>query len=177
MRRNPYKFSLAILAVSLLAFSGFQGSAKDELLPNFHQVNATLYRSGRPKKGAMQEVKKMGIKTILNLRANDGKTKEEENEAATEGLRFFNVPMDTFDRPTDAQIEKVLSIINDTANQPVLVHCTRGKDRTGTVIACYRIKYDKWTDKQALKEAKQYGIGWWQIQMKDYIKDFYRKNK
>ena len=177
MRKNLYKFSLLILVVSLLALSDFQSRAKDELLPNFHQVNDALYRSGRPKKGAMQEVKKMGIKTILNLRSSDEKTKEEETEATTEGLRFFNVPMETFDRPTDAQIEKALSIINDPANQPVLVHCTRGKDRTGTVIACYRIRHDKWTDKQALKEAKQYGIGWWQIQMKDYIKDFYRKNK
>ena len=60
-------------------------------------------------------------------------------------------------------------------NQPVFVHCKRGSDRTGTVIAVYRMRNDGWTDDEAIKEAKKFGFGWWQFWMKDYIEDYYKK--
>jgi len=53
----------------------------------------------------------------------------------------------------------------------VFVHCRRGKDRTGVVIACYRMRAEGWTAEQALGEAKQHGLAWWEFRMKGYIKD------
>ena len=73
-------------------------------------------------------------------------------------------------RPTDAQIAKVLGLLN--SQEPVFVHCKKGADRTGTVIACYRISHDRWQRQQALKEAKSHGMGFVQVGLKRYILEF-----
>src|SRR5207302_4780730 len=52
-----------------------------------------------------------------------------------------------------------------------------GADRTGTVIACYRIRHDKWTSKQALLEAKEYGMSPLEIGMKRYVAEFEKSHK
>ncbi len=78
-------------------------------------------------------------------------------------------------RPDDKDIEQVLATINDPENQPVLVHCKKGADRTGVVIAIYRITHNGWTSQQAKAEANRYGMKPWQLGMKDYIHDFYKQ--
>ena len=62
-----------------------------------------------------------------------------------------------------SEIEEILEIISNPENQPVFIHCKRGCDRTGTVSAAYRIKFDGWTAEEARREAKERGIGWWQM--------------
>jgi len=59
------------------------------------------------------------------------------------------------------------------SNEPVFVHCKRGSDRTGTVIACYRISHDRWQQKQALQEAKSHGMGLVQVGLKRYIMTYH----
>ncbi|MEP6913455.1 MAG: protein-tyrosine phosphatase family protein [bacterium] len=73
-------------------------------------------------------------------------------------------------------MEEVLSIINAPENQPVFVHCAQGVDRTGTVIAVYRIAHDGWTSEKAKEEANRYGMHPWEIGMKNYIHDFYQRH-
>jgi protein tyrosine/serine phosphatase len=82
--------------------------------------------------------------------------------------------MEGLSRPKDEQVERALAIINDAANQPVFVHCKRGADRTGTLIAIYRIMHDGWTSEDALREAKHYGMSWMEFGMKDYVRDYSR---
>jgi protein tyrosine/serine phosphatase len=153
--------------------------AQDEIkykeLPNFHKVSATVYRGGQPKEGGFQRLAALGIKTVLNLRDADERARDEEKEARAAGLRSFNVPLEGLSRPSDAEIEHALVIINAPENQPVFVHCKRGSDRTGTVIAIYRISHDGWTSEQAKAEAKRYGLGFWEVGMKDYIRDYYER--
>ena len=60
-------------------------------------------------------------------------------------------------------------------NWPVFVHCQRGADRTGVVIAAYRISHEKWTDEQAITEAKRFGLAVVQFRKKDYISDYYKR--
>ena len=82
--------------------------------------------------------------------------------------------MPDLNRPSHEQVARVLAIINDPANHPVFIHCKRGSDRTGTIVACYRISKENWTDEQAIDEAKRHGMSWIQFSMKDYISDFDR---
>jgi tyrosine-protein phosphatase SIW14 len=166
--------SFMLLAV-VAAGAGSQES-QEKVLPNFHKVNEHLYRGAQPLSGGMRLLAAQGIRTIVNLRGEDEGTRAEEQDARAAGLRYFNVPMQGLSRPKDEQVERVLSIINDSHNWPVFVHCNHGKDRTGTIIACYRISHDGWTSEKAKQEAKHYGMSWVQFGMKDYIKDYFDKH-
>jgi protein tyrosine/serine phosphatase len=179
MRGLLSRLSIVIASLTLLTAPG--GASKEvtqeKVLPNFHQVNEHLYRGAQPLSGGIRSLAGKGIKTIINLRGEDEGTRSEEQEASAAGLRYFNVPMRGLSRPTDEEVEKVLAIINDSRNWPVFVHCNHGKDRTGTIIACYRISHDGWTAARAKAEAKHYGMSWVQFGMKDYIKDYYDKHR
>ncbi|MGH7784650.1 MAG: fused DSP-PTPase phosphatase/NAD kinase-like protein, partial [Candidatus Binatia bacterium] len=104
----------------------------------------------------------------------DGRAKREEKWASAAGLRFINIPLSNWFGPKDRSTDSIIKQISLAENQPVFVHCQRGADRTGTVIAIYRITHDSWTAKQANDEAEKFGFGWWQIWMKGYINDYYR---
>ena len=143
-------------------------------LPNFHTVNARLYRGGQPRAGGLQRLAALGVKTIINLRDDDAREAEEEREARALGLRYFNVPLSRAHRPDAKQIDELFALLDAKENQPVFIHCQRGADRTGALVAVYRISHDGWTAEQALDEAERYGMGFWQRGKKDFIRDYYR---
>jgi protein tyrosine/serine phosphatase len=171
MKRKYLCIVPALLCFQTLVLA--QGETKYKELPNFHQVNQGLYRGGQPKQGGFEMLKKLGIKTVIDLRNERGQA--ESSEAQTNGMQYFNFPMERMGKPDDATVEKVLDIISNSDHQPVFVHCAKGADRTGTIIAVYRIKHDGWTSEQAKAEAKSFGMAPWQVQMKNYIHDYYKR--
>lgn len=170
---NTVRFLALSIALSLPSLSLAQDQNSD--LPNFHRVNDALYRGGQPSDEGFRRLSQLGIKTVLDLRDDNERTRSEELKARTAGLRYFNLPMDDFSRPSDKRVAEAMSIISSAENQPVFVHCRRGSDRTGAIIAIYRIEYDGWTSQEAKEEAKRFGLGFWQIRMRDYIGDYYRR--
>ena len=168
----------SFLLLALLAPVHGQDSRANELryqeLPNFGRVNEKLYRGGQPRKGGVRRLAALGVNTIINLRDDDESALVEAQEAKAEGLQYFNVPFKRLGRPSDSQIDQVLSLIDAKENGVVFVHCHHGSDRTGTVIAVYRISHDQWTDTEAKREAERFGMKFWQQGMKDYVSDYYR---
>jgi protein tyrosine/serine phosphatase len=146
-------------------------------LPNFHQVNAQLYRGAQPRAGGLQTLKQIGIRTIVNLRHDAAQARAEEVEAGELGLRYYSVPLPDLSLPQDKVVRQVFEIINSAENHPVFVHCHHGKDRTGTIIACYRISHDGWTATEARKEAEKLGMSWTQLRMKRYIDKFHQRSQ
>jgi tyrosine-protein phosphatase SIW14 len=144
-------------------------------LPNFHAVNARLYRGGQPRAGGLQRLAALGVKTVINLRDDDARAAEEGREARSLGMRYFNVPLSRAHRPGAGRIEELFALIDAAENQPVFVHCKRGSDRTGALVAAYRITHDGWTAERALDEAETYGMGFWQRGKKDFIRDYERE--
>ena len=148
-----------------------KGSAESASIPNFHQVNQHVYRGGQPGPEAWQNLAKMGVKTVIDLRREDEHSTAAEAQAvAAAGMNYVNVPMKGVVAPTNEQIAKVLTLLG--SKDPVFVHCKRGADRTGAVIACYRIAHDRWQRERALEEAKSYGMGLVQLGLKHYIMGF-----
>jgi protein tyrosine/serine phosphatase len=143
-------------------------------LPNFHVVNARLYRGGQPRAGGLKKLAALGVKTVINLRDDDAREAEEEREARSLGLRYFNVPLSRTHRPDARQVDELFALMDAAGNQPVFVHCKRGADRTGALIAVYRVSHDGWTAERALEEAERYGMGFWQRGKKDFIRDYDR---
>lgn len=139
-----------------------------EGIRNFGRVNPALFRGAQPDEQSMANLARLGVRTVINLRMPADTWPGEEAAARAHGLTDLNVPLPGLSAPTDAQVAQVLALIA-TSPSPVFVHCEHGADRTGTIIACYRIQHDGWTADQAFAEAKQYGFSIFQGGMRHYI--------
>lgn len=125
---------------------------------NLHQLNAEIYRCEQPTKAGMQELEKMGIKTVLNLRNRLNDKKEAKGTAIT----IVHWPINTW-KMAYADVLQALRLIY-VAEKPIAVHCLHGSDRTGVVIAAYRMAVEDWSKEAAIAEfkAEQFGYheGW-----------------
>ena len=175
VKTRPVRLLLVVSTLFLCHVAYAQDNQNQKDLPNFYRVNDTLFRGGQPTPAGLKSLRRKGIKTIINLRDDDDRARAEQAEAVAEGFSYYNLPLGRYGRPSDQQVAEILSIINASANQPVFVHCHRGSDRTGTIVAIYRMDHDGWTSQQAKEEAKRLGMGFWQTQMKDYLSDYYRR--
>lgn len=178
MRRTLNRLSARVVALALLvSLSAAQSAPRYKELPNLRKVNEQLYRGAQPASGGLKKLAELGIKTIVNLRGEDEGARAEAAAAKELGLRYFAVPMPGLSRPSDEQVARVLALLEAPENWPVFIHCKRGADRTGTIIACYRIAHEGWTDERALAEAKQHGMSWMEFGMKGYISDYYTRQR
>jgi uncharacterized protein (TIGR01244 family) len=148
-----------------------EGSAESPGIPNFHRVNGHVYRGGQPGPEGWPRLAKMGVKTVIDLRREDEHSTAAEAQAvAAAGMNYVNVPMKGVVAPSNEQVAKVLALL--ASEESVFVHCKKGADRTGTIIACYRIAHDRWQRQRALEEAKSFGMGLVQVGLKHYIMAF-----
>jgi len=114
----------------------------------------------------------MGVKTIVDLRGEGVAEAVEKKLARDHGLNFISMPLDGHHAPSNDEISKLLKLLDDDTKWPIFVHCRRGADRTGTVIACYRIAHDKWDNQKALEEAMSYTMDPGQKLMRHFILQF-----
>ena len=125
---------------------------------NLYKVSDGLYRGAQPEADGFKELEKLGVKTVLNLRSahSDGKLLEGA------GLDYVHIEMQAWDAEYD-EVKQALQIITDKSKQPVFVHCQHGADRTGTVIAAWRLVADGWTKERAIEEMTQGPFGFHKI--------------
>ncbi len=123
-------------------------------LPNLFKVDAGLYRGAQPTAAGIKELKKLGVKTIIDLR-----DKHSDKEILGDSkIAFKRIPMTTWN-PKEADVVRFLQIAADKARRPVFVHCQHGADRTGTMCAIYRVAVEGWSKRQAIDEMTKGGFG------------------
>lgn len=163
IRRNA-----AIAAVAVCLVMGIAGAApppvsrpetwaqpvKLEGVSNLYRVTADLYRSEQPSHLGMRNLKELGIKTIINLRSFHS----DRDEIGQTALAYEHIYMKTW-HPEEKEAVRFLKIVTDPKRTPVLVHCQHGADRTGTMIAIYRIAVQGWSKAEAIREMTQGGYG------------------
>jgi protein tyrosine phosphatase (PTP) superfamily phosphohydrolase (DUF442 family) len=137
-------------------------------VPNFHKVSDDLYRGAQPSAEGMRELKKLGIKTIINLRSFHS----DRDEIGDTGLAYEHIYMKTW-HPEEKEVVRFLQIVADKDRTPVFVHCRRGADRTGMMCAVYRIAVQGWSKAEAIEEMTKGGFGFyrgWQ-NLVEYVRE------
>ena len=154
--------------------SAYGEKLRIEGVPNSGRINDHLYRGAQPRDPGLDELKKLGITTIVNLRDEDApKISWEEKRAESLGIRFVHIAVNEWSPPTNEQVAQFLSIFRDNPQEKVFVHCHYGEDRTGVFVASYRMAFEKLPADQALKEMHHFGYnGLWHPAMTAFVRDF-----
>lgn len=123
-------------------------------VPNLHKVTDRLYRSGQPTASGMKRLEALGIRTVINLRAFHS---DRDNVADTT-LLDEELSVKTW-HIEDEDVVRVLRLLRAPTGGPYLVHCQHGADRTGTMVAMFRIVVQGWSREKAIDELVNGGYG------------------
>lgn len=154
IRHAVVAFGLVGLALTLTSSSARTSEVPGITIENFAKVDDHLYRGSQPNQEQFAELKRLGVKTVIDLRADY--KKEAEGWVRDLGMNFYRIPLKTRVAATEEQTRYFFSIVDDPANWPVYVHCKGGRHRTGAMAGIYRITHDGWTAEQAWQEMKAY---------------------
>jgi len=132
-------------------------------LPNLFKVSDGLYRGAQPEAAGFPELSKLGVKTIINLRAaHSDADLIREGGMAADAFGYEPIPMFAW-HAEDEDVVRFLKLVSDPSKQPVFVHCQHGADRTGLMVAIYRIAIQGWSRQDAINEMTQGGTGFHEI--------------
>jgi protein tyrosine/serine phosphatase len=122
---------------------------------NFGEVTPKLYRGGQPKGTGYEHLKKMGVDIVVDLRLS-GKETEKRNVTKA-GMRFVAISWHCY-FPKDRVFAEFLKLLQENPDKKVFVHCRYGDDRTGMMIAAYRMAVQGWTPDEARREMQKFGF-------------------
>ena len=125
-------------------------------IDNFAQVNSFLFRGAQPSDGAYAGLKQMGINVVVNLRNEKDEIAREKKAVEAAGMQFVSLPWSGRGEPTHDEVITFLNLMHNPQGKKVFVHCREGRDRTGTMVALYRLTFDRWTVENALSEMKDF---------------------
>jgi uncharacterized protein (TIGR01244 family) len=122
-------------------------------------VEATVACGGATSPEALEELKRRGFRSVLNLReaSEPNAHVEEEGTRARElGLRYLHIPFSGAN-PTVEPVDRFLAALDDPANLPVYIHCGTA-NRVGAMWYVKRVVRDGWPADKALAEAEAIGL-------------------
>lgn len=138
------------------------------------RVNDFLFRGSQPGQQGLEELKKLGITTIVDLRGElRGRADAEKEQAEALGMRVVVISASGWAPPSDEEVIQFFQLLQKEPREKLYVHCWLGDDRTGVFIATYRIAFQHWNPDDAIREMDHFHFkGFWHPSMKTYIRDF-----
>ena len=123
-------------------------------LPNFGEASTTLYRGGQPSKRGFRILAKMGVNIVVDLRGS----RDSERKIVTHlGMQYVALPWHCW-FPKDEIFAQFLTLVRKNPGKKIFVHCRLGDDRTGMMIASYRMAQEGWSAEKAEKEMEKFGF-------------------
>lgn len=143
----------------MLFLSFFATTAYAEDIDNFHYVGNGIYRSGLLTALNIDNLKAYNIKTIISLKTDSQAVAIEREWASKNKVIFFNIPINIalyndYNKRKFRDVYALMKILP----RPLLVHCSRGSDRTGIAIAQWQILSEQRALRSALHEMDYYGF-------------------
>lgn|GEM_PF-1081420 len=144
-----------------------------EGVPNFGEVTPTLYRGAQPSDKGFKSLAQMGIDVIVDFRGLN--LNQEKREAAANNMKLILLSWDCRS-PSDKIAADFLQILKENPGKKIFVHCYGGIDRTGAMIAVYRMANEGWTEPEAMNEMHAFGYAFmhriWCRAVDQYVKKF-----
>ena len=151
-----------------------------EPLPNFREVSPGLLRGGHPNTAGIQELKRRGVKVIVDLEIADyieatpGVIAQELRDAKAAGIPVVRFPMSAFEpalsqRFDDQMTAAIAQLAKASPSNLTYVHCRHGRDRTGLVVGLHRVENEKMAPKAAYTEMKDLGFRTFFIGLREYF--------
>jgi uncharacterized protein (TIGR01244 family) len=174
------KTAISILAilVTTVTLASAQNVTKEEVpgIRNLARLETTVACAGATSPESMAAIKKMGFKSVINLRqaTEPGIDLEGNTKAAqTAGLKYFHVPFNG-SNPTTAAVDQFLKAIQEPGVEPAFIHCAGG-NRAAAMWFIKRAVVDKWDNEKALAEAS--ALGFSNERLKTFALDYISKNR
>ena len=126
--------------------------------PNFSMVEDCIYRSSLPQPPNFPFLQTLNLRSIIYL------CPEPYPEENLEFLKSQNIRLFQFGIEGKTEVSlpilrdsimEALKVLLDVRNHPVLIHCKRGKHRTGCVVGCFR-KLQNWCLSSVFEEYQRY---------------------
>lgn len=175
-------FSQPAIAASCKERPGDADLYNSNLVPSlFKKEHPALpfYRGSAPTEAGLERLKKLGVTTIIDLRKGEAEgnrvrsrvvqncnlaaphlpmsPSEEAGAVRKLGLKYISLPM--YRAPSREQMATFLAMTGGSkTSKSIYVHCQHGRDRTGGMIALYRLQKDHWDYKETLAEMRGYGF-------------------
>ncbi|KAL4927196.1 tyrosine phosphatase family protein [Aspergillus undulatus] len=131
---------------------------KSELPENFGEIVKGIYRSSFPQNWNLPALESLGLRTIITL-VDEQYTQSYESFIKENGIKHHIVPFiankDPAVKTPDCVVNVILRIMLNKSNHPILIHCNKGKHRTGCVTACFR-KLQGWDGQKIMEEYVRY---------------------
>lgn len=106
-------------------------------VPNFADVDGRVARGAAPSRQGYAALAARGVRTVVDLRAEDDLPDESAHLAAL-GMRLVRLPIRDGQLPTDEQVNTFLSEVADSPGR-VFVHCGAGVGRSGAMVGSYLV--------------------------------------
>jgi tyrosine-protein phosphatase SIW14 len=123
-------------------------------LQGFGEITPTLFRGGRPTQEGFACLAKMGVSIVIS---EEGKYKDLRKPVERLGMQYVSIAWEC-SFPRDHTFAKFLQLLRDNPGKKVFVYCHYGDDRTGMMVAAYRMAEQGWSAEEAKEEMKAFGF-------------------
>jgi len=163
--KRQFQWKAVFVSLLMVAASGLPALAQSRGVPfgdkvtevifNYNRTTPQFATSGVIREGGVAELKRQGLKPVLELRTRMEGTAREKRAVEAAGMQYYNIEISRAPI-NNAQIARFAKLVENKSNHPILVHCASA-NRVGAMWTLYRISKGV-PAKLAIEEGRTVGL-------------------